>query len=80
MLSIDFQARIFEDYHGGKDYTNGRKYRYSIQYNPIALVHIWIVRQPMQGGAWEWAQPLAMNLQFTPRNSAAHAGIGGDTL
>lgn len=62
------RARI--DYTAsGQDCTNGRKYRYSIQYNPLALVHTWVIRQPMRGGSWEWVQPLAMNLQFTPRNS-----------
>ena len=69
MLSLSFQARIFTNYHSGQDCTNGRKYRYSIQYNPLALVHTWIIRQPMRGGSWEWVQPLSMNLQFTPRNS-----------
>ena len=74
MLSIDFQARIFADYHSGQNYTNGRKYRYSIQYNPLAVVHTWIIRQPLHGGEWEWVQPLAMNLQFTQRNSVAYTG------
>lgn len=69
MLSINLQARIFTDYHSGKDYTHGRKYRYSLQYNPLSLVHTWIIRQPRRGGSWEWVQPLALNMQFTPRNS-----------
>lgn len=45
MLSINLQARIFADYHAGKEYTNGTKYRYTLQYNPLALVHTWIIRQ-----------------------------------
>ena len=69
MLSIKFQARIFRDYHAGKEYTNGRKYRYSIQYNPLALVHTWIIRQDKSGGEWCFLQPLADNMQFTPRTS-----------
>lgn len=69
MLSINLQARIFEDYHAGKDHTNGTKYRYTLQYNPLALLHTWIIRQAKNGGQWEWVQPLAENLQFKPRNS-----------
>ena len=73
MLSIDLQARIFKEYHTGKEFTNGRKYRYTLQYNPLALVHTWVVRQDKSGGAWEWMQPLAIDLQFTPRGSARRA-------
>ena len=69
MLSINLQARIFTDYHAGKEYTNGRKYRYSLQYNPLALVHTWIIRQDKNGVEWQFLQPLADNMQFTPRTS-----------
>ena len=51
MLSIDLQARIFKEYHTGKEFTNGRKYRYTLQYNPLALVHTWVIRQDKSGGA-----------------------------
>ena len=68
MLSIELQARIFTEYHAGKEYTNGRKYRYTLQYNPLALAHTWVIRQDKSGGEWEWVQPLAYNMQFTPRN------------
>ena len=69
MLSIKFQSRIFADYHAGKEYTNGRNYRYSIQYNPISAMHTWVIRQDKSGGEWYFLQPLADNLQFTPRTS-----------
>lgn len=69
MLSIDLQARIFKEYHAGKEYTNGRKYRYTLQYNPLSLLHTRVVRQAKSGEAWEWVQPLSQNMQFTPRNS-----------
>ena len=69
MLSIEFQARIFEEYHAGKEFTNGRKYRYSLQYNPLALLPVWVARQAKSGGAWERVQPLSQNMQFAPRNS-----------
>lgn len=69
MVSLNLQGRIFEEYHAGKEYTNGTKYRYTLQYNPLALVHTWIVRQAKSGGAWERVHPLAMNFQFKPRNS-----------
>ena len=69
MLSINLQARIFMDYHAGKEYTNGRKYRYSIQYNPISAMHTWIIRQDKNGGEWQFLQPLADNMQFTPRTA-----------
>lgn len=69
MLSINLQARIFADYHAGKEYTNGAKYRYSIQYNPMALMPTWIIRQDRNDGEWYFLQPLANNLQITPRNS-----------
>ena len=69
MLSINLQARIFADYHAGKEYTAGRKYRYSIQYNPISVRHTWIIKQDKGRGEWYFLQPLANNLQFTPRTS-----------
>lgn len=69
MLSINLQARIFTEYHAGKEYTNGRKYHYTLQYNPLALVHTWVIRQDKNGGEWHFLQPLVQNLQFTPRNS-----------
>lgn len=69
MLSIGLQGRIFAEYHAGKQFTSGRKYRYTLQHNPLALLPTWITRQPKSGGAWEWVQPLVCNMQFTPRNS-----------
>lgn len=69
MLSINLQSRIFSDYHAGKEYTNGIKYRYTLQYNPLALVHTWVIRQNKNGGEWYFLQPLSDNMQFTPRNS-----------
>ena len=69
MLSINLQARIFRDYHAGKEYTNGKKYRYSIQYNPVSAIHTWIIRQDKNGGDWQFLQPLVANMQFTPRTS-----------
>lgn len=54
MLSINLQARIFADYHAGKEYTNGTKYRYTLQYNPLALVHTWIIRQNKSGSEWHF--------------------------
>lgn len=38
MLSIELQARIFKEYHAGKEYTNGTKYRYTLQYNPCQVI------------------------------------------
>lgn len=67
MLSNEFQSRIFANYHAGKEYTSGIKYRYSIQHNPLALIHTWIIRQDKDGGEWYFLEPLAKNLQFTPR-------------
>lgn len=69
MLFINLQARIFANYHAGKEYTNGTKYRYTLQHNPFALVHTWVVRQDKNGGEWHFLQPLTDNMQFTPRNS-----------
>lgn len=70
MLSLSLQARIFQNYHSGQDCTNGRKYRYTVHRNPLAFgALVWIMRQPLRGGSWEWVQPLALNMQFTPRNS-----------
>lgn len=69
MLSINLQARIFKDYHSGKEYTNGIKYRYSIQYNPLSAMPVWVIRQDKNGGEWQFLQPLADNMQFIPRNS-----------
>lgn len=71
MLSIDFQARIFEEYHAGKEFTTGRKYRYTLQYNPLALFHTWVIRQDKSGGAWKWVHPLTDNMQFTQRCSVS---------
>ena len=36
----------------------------------------WVIRQAKSGGAWEWVQPLAVDLQFTPRGSARRAVKG----
>lgn len=57
-MSINLISRIFSDYHKGKDSTSGRKYRYTIEYNPLSAVHTWIIRQP-----------LPLNLCFTPRGA-----------
>ena len=58
MLSINLQARIFRDYHAGKEYTDGKKYRYSIQYNPVSAMHTWIIRQDKNGGEWQFCSRL----------------------
>lgn len=76
MLSINLQSRIFTEYHAGKEFTTGTRYRYTLQYNPLALLHTWIIRKPKSGGAGEWVQPLAPDLQFTPRGSARKAVNG----
>lgn len=49
-MSINLISRIFSDYHKGKDSTNGRKYRYTIEYNPLSAMPIWVIRQPLTGG------------------------------
>lgn len=69
MISLSFESRIWTEYHKGAQFTKGRKYRYSIQYNPLAFIHTWIVRQPINGGSWEWVKPVRNNLDFKPRNS-----------
>lgn len=73
MLSINLQSRIFTEYHAGKEFTVGKRYRYTLQYNPLALLPTWVVRQTKSGGAWEWVQPLSCNMQFTPVNSVRKA-------
>lgn len=50
MLSINLQSRIFTEYHAGKEFTTGTRYRYTLQYNPLALLHTWIIRKPKSGG------------------------------
>lgn len=50
-MSVNLISRIFSDYHKGKDGTNGRKYRYTLEYNPLSAVHTWIVRRLMGMGA-----------------------------
>ena len=69
MLSINLQSRIFRDYPAGQDCTIVRKYRYSIQYNPISAMHTWIIRQDKNGGEWYFLQQLADYMQFTTRTS-----------
>lgn len=69
-MSIDLISRIFSDYHKGKDSTNGRKYRYTLKYNPLSAMPIWVIRQPLTGGNWDFVQPLPPGLQITPINSA----------
>lgn len=69
---------IFEHYHYKASERllvddNGTRYRYTLQYNPLALLHTWVIRQTKSGGVWEWVQPLAVDLQFTPRGSARRA-------
>ena len=53
MLSINLQSRIFTEYHAGKEFTTGTRYRYTLQYNPLALLHTWVIRQAKSGGAWQ---------------------------
>lgn len=65
-MSIEFIGKIFKEYHDGKDHTTGRKYNYSIQYNPLALMPVWIIRQDRHGGEWDFWEPLPSNMQFTP--------------
>lgn len=69
MLSIKFQMKILKDHRMGQEYTQGKKYRYSIQYNPIALDHTWIIRQDVPNGSWDWEQPLDRSIGW---NSVAN--------
>lgn len=62
MLSISLQSRIFKDYHEGKDFTKGIKYKYSIQYHPMSLYPVWIIRSPIEKDEWDFLEPLAENL------------------
>lgn len=75
-LSINLHARIFAGYLAGEEFTAGTRYRYTLQYNPMAVMPVWVIRQAKSGGAWEWVQPLAPDLQFAPRGSARReAGV-----
>lgn len=69
-MSINFISRIFSDYHKGKNSTNGHKYRYTIEYNPLSAMPVWVIRQPLTGGNWDFVQPLPSNLKITPLYSA----------
>ena len=69
-MSINLISRIFADYHKGKDSNSGRKYRYTIEYNPLSAMPIWVIRQPLTGGNWDFVQPFPSNLQITPLYSA----------
>lgn len=68
-MTTNFISRIYKDYHNGKEYTSGVKYLYSIQYNPIAAIHTWIIRKPKIGGEWSFLRPVPTNMDFVPRNS-----------
>lgn len=61
MLSNKTQKRIFRDYQENR-ITRLNYYNYTIQYNPIADIHTWIVRQPKTGGDWEFYHPLAKSI------------------
>ena len=67
MLSIGLQCRILQDHKDGRESTPARKYRYSIQWHPLAAVQTWIIRQDKErGGEWEWVQPLDERICVDP--------------
>lgn len=61
-LGKKLQKKIYEEYRGGSSYTKGRKYQYSIQYNPIAAVHTWIIGRKTEETQWYWIQPLDLSI------------------
>ena len=69
MLSIGLQCRILRDHRAGREFTPARKYRYSIQWHPLAAVHTWIIRQDKRGGEWEWVQPLDERIRLDPQKN-----------
>lgn len=68
-MKYSFIAKVFKEYHEGEEYTKGSKYLYSIQHNPMAYIHTWVIRKPKTGGEWIFFCPVPSNMDFTPRNS-----------
>lgn len=64
IMSIKLQMKILRDANAGKEYTQARKYRYTIQYHPMAVIHDWIIRQDIRGGSWDWVQPLDTRIRW----------------
>ena len=58
MLEKKMQEKIYRRHRSGHSFTKGRRYMYSIQYNPMALVHTWIIRKRPEDIKWDWVQPL----------------------
>ena len=56
------QERIYADFKA-KRLTKIGRHIYSIQYNPIAAVHTWIVRKDSEDSEWIWVQPLDPEIQ-----------------
>nr|DAF24646.1 MAG TPA: hypothetical protein [Caudoviricetes sp.] len=61
-MKTSTQRKIFENYKAGKE-TVINRFKYSIQYNPLAAVHTWIIRSPKNSETWEFLQPLAIEIK-----------------
>ena len=58
MLSLTFQRRVYNAHKKGKTYPSGN-YEYSIEYNPLAATHTWIIRRRhLIRENWKFFQPL----------------------
>lgn len=72
-ISLPLQLKILQDYRDNKKYTQARKYRYSIQYHPMAYTHTWIIRKNILGGEWEFFKPLHDRVEFDDTYKTAYA-------
>lgn len=57
MLSLNFQKQVFAAYKNGSTLKRG-KFEYTIDYNPQAEIHTWIVRYNKDKGLYDWWCPL----------------------
>ena len=61
-MTEKFQRRIYNAYKNGTTWVQGN-YEYTIQYNPMSLIHAWIVRKRhLIAEDWQWIQPLDLKI------------------
>ena len=62
-IKIETQRKIYDEYKAGHAFTKIGRRLYSIQHNPIAATHTWIVGRDSENSDWYWVQPLDLTMR-----------------
>lgn len=62
-IKIKIQRKIYDDYKAGHAFTKIGRRLYSIQHNPMAATHTWIVGRDSENSDWYWVQPLDLTIR-----------------